>query len=97
MSDERERQDDDTIVALPVYQPDVTGARPWSRAELEELLSEQTRLSVVSVQQAAADMTRSAAALDQAVHAARSAGASWTDIGRAVGITRQSAQQRWAR
>jgi hypothetical protein len=34
--------------------------------------------------------------LTAAVRAARHAGASWTQIGAAVGLTRQAAQQRWA-
>lgn len=33
--------------------------------------------------------------LDDAVREARVSGASWADIGRAVGITRQSARERW--
>jgi len=33
--------------------------------------------------------------LAHAAHAARQAGASWTQIGDAVGLTRQAAQQRW--
>lgn len=33
--------------------------------------------------------------LDDAAHAARHAGASWTQIADAVGVTRQAAQQRW--
>lgn len=97
MTEPRVPEPDDTIVALPVFQPEVPGARPWSRAELEELLSEQTRLAVQSVQEAAANLHRDGVALDRAVAAARSAGASWADIGRAVGITRQSAQARWTR
>ncbi|WP_280460901.1 AsnC family protein [Nocardia carnea] len=35
--------------------------------------------------------------LTEAVRTARDAGASWTDIGRAVGISRQSAHERWAK
>lgn len=34
--------------------------------------------------------------LDAAVASARSGGATWADVGRAVGITRQSARERWA-
>jgi hypothetical protein len=34
--------------------------------------------------------------LGKTVAAAKSAGASWADIGRAVGISRQSAHERWA-
>jgi hypothetical protein len=97
VTEPRSPEPDDTIVALPVYQPDVPGAPRWSRAELEELLYEQTRLAVQSVQEAAAAVARDAEALDRAVYAARNAGASWADIGRAVGITRQAATQRWTR
>jgi len=88
-----DREDDDTIVALPVFQPDVPGARVWSR---EEMLHEQTRQHVQSVADAAAAFGSASEALDRAVRSARAAGASWADIGRAVGITRQSAQARWA-
>ncbi len=35
------------------------------------------------------------AELAHAAHAARDAGASWTQIGDALGLTRQAAQQRW--
>ncbi len=35
--------------------------------------------------------------LGHAVHAARAAGASWSEIGDALNLTRQAAQQRWGR
>jgi len=35
--------------------------------------------------------------LGEAARAARHAGATWTQIGNAVGLTRQAAQQRWSR
>jgi len=35
--------------------------------------------------------------LTLAAHAARQAGASWTQIGDALGLSRQAAQQRWGR
>lgn len=35
------------------------------------------------------------ATIAAAVHGLRANGSSWTDIARAVGITRQAAQQRW--
>lgn len=45
---------------------------------------------------AAADAISAARArLDSAVAMARHGGASWADIGRAAGMTRQSAQERW--
>lgn len=34
--------------------------------------------------------------LDEAVVTARAAGASWSEVGRAAGMTRQSAHERWA-
>lgn len=48
-----------------------------------------------------ADAAHSSAEADRllsgAAHAARRAGASWAQIGDAVGLSRQGAQQRWAR
>lgn len=46
--------------------------------------------------EAAADGVRRAIdALEDAVTAARADGASWSQIGRAAGVTKQAAQQRW--
>lgn len=56
--------------------------RPWKALEDVGDLAEQ-----------AAKIGRE---LDAAVASARSGGATWADIGRAVGITRQSARERWA-
>jgi hypothetical protein len=44
---------------------------------------------------AAAAVRRSEARLDEAVAEARQAGATWTQIGMAVGISRQAAHERW--
>lgn len=49
-----------------------------------------------AVREQAAGVTAAQARLTEAVRAARQAGSSWTDIGRAVGISRQSAHERWA-
>ncbi len=51
---------------------------------------------VAAVRDAAADVDRAQDTLDDAVHAARFAGASWADIGAAAGMTKQSAHERWA-
>lgn len=51
--------------------------------------------AVESVEEAAAKYGAAGRELDNAVAAARAAGASWADIGRAVGISRQSAHERW--
>jgi hypothetical protein len=47
---------------------------------------------LIAAAQAAADAQSE---LAHAAHAARQAGASWTQIGDALGLTRQAAQQRW--
>jgi len=52
--------------------------------------------AVESVAEAAERYDGAGRELDDAVRAARAAGASWADIGRAVGISRQSAHERWA-
>ncbi len=49
---------------------------------------------LIAAAQTAADAD---AELAHAAHAARHAGASWTQIGDAVGVTRQAAQQRWGK
>lgn len=56
--------------------------RPW--IALEEATELAERQAAVSRE------------LDTAVATARAGGATWADIGRAVGITRQSARERWA-
>lgn len=48
-----------------------------------------------AVRQAAEDHRLSGERLDRAVAGARDGGASWTDIGRAAGVARQTAHERW--
>lgn len=50
----------------------------------------------LAVHDAAQDVESDARRLDQAVAEVRRAGASWTVIGAAAGLTRQSAYQRWS-
>lgn len=50
-----------------------------------------------AVRLAADEVADAQARLTEAVRAAREAGASWTDIGRATGMSRQSAHERWAK
>lgn len=52
--------------------------------------------SVELVEEAAQRASAASRALDDAVRTAHASGASWADIGRAVGISRQSAHERWA-
>lgn len=47
------------------------------------------------IESAAEAAAAARAQLDAAVTAGRAAGLSWADVGRAVGITRQSARERW--
>ncbi len=60
-------------------------ARPLPGVELTRLMD------------AARAAAEAANQLDRAACDARHAGASWTQIGNAVGLTRQAAQQRWSR
>lgn len=53
--------------------------------------------SVEAVEDASAESRAAGERLDEAVRAARRSGASWADIGRATGMTRQSANERWSR
>lgn len=51
--------------------------------------------TIEDVEEAAARHAATGRALDEAVAAARAAGASWNDVGRAAGMSRQSAHVRW--
>jgi hypothetical protein len=48
------------------------------------------------VEAAARDDAQAGRRLDKTVAAAKAAGATWADVGRAAGITRQAAHERWA-
>ena len=52
--------------------------------------------AILGVEAAAREYHQAGHRLDKTVAAAKAAGASWADIGRAVGISRQSAHERWA-
>lgn len=52
--------------------------------------------AVAGVEAAAREYHQAGHRLDKTVAAAKAAGASWADIGRVVGISRQSAHERWA-
>jgi hypothetical protein len=65
------------------------------RERLEADLAEKIAAKVDAVAEAARAYGGAGQALEDAVAAARAYGASWTDIGAAVGLTRQAAYQRW--
>lgn len=52
--------------------------------------------AVAGVEMAAREYAQAGNRLDKTVSAAKAAGATWADVGRAVGISRQSAHERWA-
>ena len=52
--------------------------------------------AILGVEAAAREYSQAGHRLDKTVAAAKAAGASWADIGGAVGISRQSAHERWA-
>lgn len=62
----------------------------WQRDHL------MTAQATETVRRAAAAAVRAAAELDQSVATARRFGMSWDAIGRAAGMTKQSAHQRWS-
>lgn len=68
-----------------------------SPEELRAALEEVHRQSLIDLSSAAEANTRARADLDGAVSRARAAGASWGDIGRACGMARSSARERWSR
>jgi hypothetical protein len=68
-----------------------------SPEQLRETLEEVRARAVVDVGTAAAEHSASRTALEAAVNAARAAGASWTEIGKAAGMSRQAARERWSR
>jgi hypothetical protein len=59
-------------------------ARPLPAAQLYELMT------------AARTLAQAGHAVAEAVRQARRAGASWTQVGDALGVSRQAAQQRWS-
>ena len=80
----------------------VTG--PWADLEAadENRVRQEWRRHIAgwqaleNVEAAAARQAAAARALDEAVGAALTAGASWADIGRAAGMTGRSATERWS-
>lgn len=72
-----------------------------SRPDIEELALSLWRVhygphdATRAIEAAAEAQRKAAAQLDAAVAAGHAAGLSWADVGRAVGITRQSARERW--
>jgi hypothetical protein len=94
---------DDTLIDAAhrlIYQP---GPYADLDGEAEGLVMEEWRrhvarwIALERVEAAAGAQTAATRELDEAVHEAKAAGASWADIGRATGMTRQSANERWSR
>lgn len=73
------------------------------RSEVEELMLDIWRQHLAptnalsTIAAASEDLARATRALDQAVATGRAAGLTWAEIGRATGIARQSAHERWGR
>lgn len=71
-------------------------------SRLDQLVIEEWRRhiapwrSLEELEEATARHAAAVRALDDAARAARDTGALWADIGRATGMTRQSANERWA-
>lgn len=82
------------FVAADDYADAPTDVEDAIWAEWRLHIEPDTRLA--AVRDAAGAVTRARSELDEAVRAAREAGVNWADIGSAVGITRQSARERWS-
>lgn len=80
------------------YSPD-----SFAPGSLEESVHEEWKAhtapgeAVSEVAELAGELSVATIRLNDAVVRARAAGASWASIGRAAGMTRQSAHERWAR
>lgn len=90
----------DTAAHLVYADPGPEGDEPLEveeaiRGEWENHLEPSQSLDIVRIEAQAVNAAQ--ARLTEAVRAAKTAGASWADIGSAVGVTRQSAHERWAR
>ena len=72
-----------------------TAAAAAELARLEALKLEHTLRAVDGVRRTAGSWRSALAELDQAVHVARAAGATWQQIADAAGMTKQSAHGRW--
>jgi hypothetical protein len=85
--------------------PDTTGQQDTLDLELDEARQaiavleaavEERRLSALGrLAEAVAGHVTAGRLVADAVRAARDAGATWADVGRATGMTRQSAHERW--
>lgn len=75
--------------------PDGTTVDDAANADWMTHVEPMTRIS--AVQEAASEAAAARRRLDDAVAVARAGGASWTEIGQATGMTRQSAHERWGR
>jgi hypothetical protein len=92
-----DRQPDDTLVRLPLLpSPAEMQLLRAERAHIEEQLRSRAVTAVDVVAETAQALGQMSNRLDDAVLAARAAGASWAQIARAVGISRQAATQRWS-
>jgi hypothetical protein len=63
----------------------------------QEWLGHLPPQSLADVREAAEDVRKAQARLDDAVQHARAEASSWADIGDAAGMTRQSAHERWGK
>lgn len=90
--------------ADPAHRRDYVAPHEFAYAsnEVEDAIHDEWKAhiapseAVLGVEAAAREYAQAAHRLDKTVAAAKAAGASWADIGRAVGISRQSAHERWA-
>ena len=91
---------DADLAARKEYVPG--GEAAFVSGEVEDAVQEEWLVhiapseAILGVEAAAKEHRQAGHRLDKTVTAANAAGASWADIGRAAGISRQAAHERWA-
>lgn len=92
----------ESLAERRIYAPDAEVAYVGDREDVEQAVVDLWRSehafsmdALVEVEAAARAAAEAKLRLDAAVGLARHGGASWADIGRSAGMTRQSAQERW--
>jgi len=86
------------FLSFPACSAEVPAMEPvveWSADHRKEPAAMTTPDALVTVGQAVRSLREAHARLDQAVAEARASGATWSQIGDATGMSRQSAHERW--
>lgn len=84
------------LTGIRSRQESLTGVSAVSEAHVEAVANVGPGAALTQVASLSALRSEVCRQLDDAVITARATGASWSDVGRAAGMTRQAAHERWA-